>query len=285
MKKVFILLSTIILLFVCSITNTYAWSVGDIVYIVPDLNDEYTPFGDMTKVSRLDTYETKPMKVLGKNVLETKDYYDTCYDLYSCSKYVDLPVDIIESFRIESQEILSKHFTVYQNYSVTQSEASSTSVGVYSSYTYNNSINLGAIIDIFDLKTTVNNNFAISSDYKNNITISKTQTYNHSITVDYTETYHNNRDTYAYVKRCFRQKCQVLIGYAYKCNYTETKKHTGFLWTETHYSYKLNYYDIIAKNIYLLPVEDAYYHVSYYIDDENGNMKFDSEGHDNIIFM
>ena len=124
----------------------------------------------------------------------------------------------------------------------------------------------------------------MSAEFYAGIEKSTTKTYSEELVKNYEETYVNNRYTYVYVKRCLRQKFKILIGFEYVVNYDKTRKGSGLFGLDDNYTYTLKNYTIKPNKVYFLPIDEPYYHISYYADDSNGNRYFVNQTNTNIIF-
>lgn len=203
----------------------------------------------------------------------------------SGKKSNDIMISEIERFRIEPYETKSVSFTTTTTHSVSQSEAISKSTEIFASYKQNSSLSVGGVLNGLKLGSSLSSTFIVSSDYAKTITISSTDKYEKVIEKSTVETYQNDRNTYAYVARRFRQKYKVAVGVETFVEYNQKRTGSGLWEKDDNYSYTLKHYKCQSIMIYLIPVGKAYYDVSYYIDDEYGNAKFADQTNPIIVFM
>ncbi|MCM1130865.1 MAG: hypothetical protein NC310_08225 [Roseburia sp.] len=282
---------SILFLLVCVILlfgiKSFAMSSGEVVTSIPSFEETNTYFGKLTRKS----YTTN---VTNKVVYNSwwapwqKDIYaefqDYVFDLYECEYYFDAPVDVIETFRLETRTSKSVTYSEKVYYSIVQDKAWEQGLTYCTSYQNDFNFDLGVADSNVKFGVGNSSSFKVTTEFSEKHSFDTKKQFSHEIEKNYTEVYENNRGTYAYVQRNMRQKFKVYIGYKYKTNYERSRTGSGAFGRDNNYSYTITNYTCSSINIFLIPEEDAYYHISYYIDNDQGKKVFDNQGHSNIIF-
>lgn len=273
-----------------SILDVHAYSIkeNDVSTVKKDLSGERNYLGTLSKVSTVNikdkyvSYESYWAPWQGQLYIELDQYI---FDLYEQSKYVDIMVSEIERFRLEAHEEKSVSFKTTITHSVSQSQAISKSTSIFASYEQNSSLSVGGILNGLLLSSDVSSDFKVTTDYSKTISISNNNKYEKSIEASTVEIYRNDRNVYAYVARGFRQKYKVAVGVKTLIEYNKKRTGSGMWGRDSNYSYSFKDYKCESIEIYLIPVGNAYYDVSYYIDDEYGNTKFADQTNPSIVFI
>lgn len=286
-KKLSILFIFLLFIFTYYQIESLAVTANEIVDSVPFQDGTNTKFGRITRKSY--TYN-----VTSKVVYHSfwapwqsdlyEDFQDFVFDLYECEYYFDVPVKIIESFRLEAGGTKTVTYSEKESYTVVQSQAWKQSLTVYTSFQNEFDYYLGVADPFVTLGVSNNSSFKVTDEYLSANSYNSSREFKQEIEKNYTEIYENNRNTYVYVQRNLRQKFKVLIGYTYKTNYEQKRKGSGAFGKDSNYSYDILNYTCQSIHIFLIPVEEVYYHISYYIDNEKGQKVFDNQGHPSILF-
>ncbi len=209
------------------------------------------------------------------------------YVLYNCEKLVDIPYETIwnvgldkrgtDNNRIDETELVKKTST--KKIKKINEEANR----FYIEFSKDKKTELGVPIDIVNLKAIQSNGFKFGWEHvsKKIEEIEKTET----ISYDVEREYHfiNNYDEPVFVRKCFRQRFNVVLMCEYEYDYEDTKFGSGAAgWDENH-KYEFKGYKCITCRPVFVPTDIPYFKYTIYFD--RGNQKVCLTEVENVIFI
>lgn len=278
MKKIVFIFSIAIISICIFSLNTYSYDAVEIKeeYNISDYVAKYNDFGEINKISEVKT--TLQMEAYkSSNEKKNIELLDKVYQLYSCQKYIDMPVKVYDAFYIEPNTNFNIKYAMSHMYTVSSFESDYSSRCLFSDYTKSKEIEVEETKSIFNLAS----NFELENNIEMLVNISKDEITKYAFGPDTIESYNNSSNETLIVKNCFRQKYMLVIGCVYQADYYSMTTSSGWIFKKYTTSYSLNKFDCVSINTYLVPVDKPYYHISYY----NESGEFVSQGHDSIIFI
>lgn len=278
MKKIVFIFSITIMSICIFSLNTYSYDTVELEqeYNISDYVAKYNDFGEISKISEVKT--TSLMEVnKSSNEKENIELLDKVYQLYSCQKYIDIPVKVYDAFYIEPNTKFNIKYAMSHMYTVSSFESDYSSRCLFSDYTKSKEIEVEETKSVFNLT----NNFKVEKNIEMLVNVSKDEITKYEFGSNTIESYNNSSNEPLIVKKCFRQKYMLVIGCVYQANYSSMTTSSGWMFKKYTTNYSLKGIDCISMNTYLVPVGQPYYHISYY----NESGEFVSQGHDSIIFI
>lgn len=239
----------------------------------------HSRFGKISKVADTTSYDKENRMIYKSNWTTQEPIYQSFdiarFDTYTFEKYVDLPIKTLHSRKISVGESVSFTIQTTQIEEESKSETSTKATQFYWDYCGSLGFNMGRslAIDLINLTSSITNSNTIKVGGNFTSTISNTRTSYTKYSIVYEETFTFDNTTCShdtYFDMNFRQKFKIYFTTRYDYNYTNKEWGSGFLGRDQNWSYTFKDYTPVGTYIYLLPIENPYFEVSKYYDNNLG---------------
>lgn len=255
-----------------------------IAQIKIDASNINSPFGKL----KLDNLEIiKEAKKTYQSFFFANDYCETYYDskaqyIYSTPKYVDLPINDLESFRLEKGEEFTQKFETTNSIVITSTQAIDVGYKCFNSNKTTVGITGGVTAGYANIGASISNEFYVSNESSYNYSSSYTDEELCTERKEKVETYKNNYDSFCIVRRCIRQQFKVY--YCIEAGYNYRQNEYTVNWLDKGYSYDFKKMTYTKFKIALVPFNRPYYDISYYLN-KNGIEQYAKDKTNNVLYL
>lgn len=256
---------------------------------IPDLTRRNTVLGTLKKISSVDNYDERTIyhsfwaDAFQDDIKE--EYLDNTDHIYEFEKYIDMPIEVIETERLEPHTSMTYIFSEKYEYQCSIGKTITASYLFTEKFSLASELGAGISADGMSLNGTISSDYSVESSKSNSFTTTYAESNTLSKQKDYTEIYVNDEDDYCFVKKCIRSKFKVYLAYEYKHNYSRKRIGSGLFELDDNFKYSYENTECTSVKYVLVPQGDPYYAVSYYRDDATGKTYYAGKTNRSIVML